>query len=380
MSVGERERLVIAHDEENEVPEEESIGTNDAWMSFLPGVAALLVVLTGWLASRYLIVCGEGAAKCHQHIPRFAPDTTNRSFAELDAHLGWVAAVSVFVIVAVATIAIAAWTHVASPRHPDRRTIFAVIEIVALLAVVPLVHAMVPAFDDFLLDDKLLDPTVYTVFPFAEKAVEIVELMAAAAIVVLIFVVCWSLISQPKPFHGPLSAAEKDTFLKKRTAVFVREIRTLRMLLVAGALLTILGVIQVTTLYGWATTMVGDEASRAAAPASPNTGGRSAGSSSRPYLSKADSVSAPVSMLAGTFYTLLLCAIFLPAFAVTQRRANQLWEQTAPANATETDRAKWFEDHQLSMSPPKQIASALALLSPTLVAGPLAALLKALTG
>jgi hypothetical protein len=282
--------------------------------------------------------------------------------------------------VAIGTIAVAGWTYLDSQHRARRQKIFGSL-VLSLLVVVPVAHAIIPAFRPFILDKYLLAPTIYSVFPLAPAAVTVVELVAAAAIVVLIFVVVRSLASQPKRFSGHLTEQEKVTVMKERTAMLVKETQTLRVLLIAGALLTVLGVIQVTTLYSWATTMVIDEAPQGApAQNTASTSGSAGVSPSRPYYSKTESVSGPVSMLAGTFYTLLLCAIFLPAFAVTQLRARQLWDHTAPSVATETDRTKWLEDHKLSMSPPKQLASGLALLSPTLVAGPLNAILKALTG
>jgi hypothetical protein len=95
-----------------------------------------------------------------------------------------------------------------------------------------------------------------------------------------------------------------------------------------------------------------------------------------PYLTNKDDVATTVGMVAGTFYTVLLSVIFLPAFAVMRWRADAAAARACAANPTEAARQEWLTKHDLGPAMPKQLTSLLALLGPVLVGGPGTALLK----
>jgi hypothetical protein len=185
--------------------------------------------------------------------------------------------------------------------------------------------------------------------------------------------------------------------------------------------LTVLGVIEVSTLYSWAGTMISSDSAakaradiakaradtakaradtaktradsakaevRAAARARADTAKARADTAKAradtlkavpSYLDKTASVSTTATMLAGVFYSVLLCAIFIPAFAVIQRRLNALAESAEP-NGSPAKRSQWLTTRNLSLDLPKQLATITALAGPALVGGPINVLLKALTG
>ena len=80
--------------------------------------------------------------------------------------------------------------------------------------------------------------------------------------------------------------------------------------------------------------------------------------------------SAAVSMLGnaltrvwGTYYTLLLAAIYIPGYAIARMRAEPLLPRGLAGEATE----KWLQDHGLDMTGPEVLRRALAILSPLIV-------------
>jgi len=404
------------------------------------------VAFSAFLYSR-LLLCQPEGSQCVTHVTHFDPDIASRGYAELDAHITWAAAVFVFVLVAASTILVAGWSYVTSKG--ERKCTWSAWGLdFALIAVVLLLVWTSPSFDPLIsLDSMYLSPTVYEVFRPAQAGVRLVEIFASLAIAVTVLAVCGILgaadaqaedprvrggrtpdpgvqggaVPDPGVQGGLPQPARPNPAAERRASVFAGRIADLRTLLRLAAVLTVLGVIEVSTLYSWAGTMISSDSAakaradiakaradtakaradtaktradsakaevRAAARARADTAKARADTAKAradtlkavpSYLDKTASVSTTATMLAGVFYSVLLCAIFIPAFAVIQRRLNALAESAEP-NGSPAKRSQWLTTRNLSLDLPKQLATITALAGPALVGGPINVLLKALTG
>ena len=405
--------------------------------SYTPAAATVgVVAFSAFLYSR-LLLCQPEGSQCVTHVTHFDPDIASRGYAELDAHITWAAAVFVFVLVAASTILVAGWSYVTSKG--ERKGTWSAWGLdFALIAVVLLLVWTSPSFDPLIsLDSMYLSPTVYEVFRPAQAGVRLVEIFASLAIAVTVLAVCGILgaadaqaedprvrggrTPDPGVQGGLPQPARPNPAAERRASVFAGRIADLRTLLRLAAVLTVLGVIEVSTLYSWAGTMISSDSAakaradiakaradtakaradtaktradsakaevRAAARARADTAKARADTAKAradtlkavpSYLDKTASVSTTATMLAGVFYSVLLCAIFIPAFAVIQRRLNALAESAEP-NGSPAKRSQWLTTRNLSLDLPKQLATITALAGPALVGGPINVLLKALTG
>ena len=415
--------------------------------SYTPAAATVgVVAFSAFLYSR-LLLCQPEGSQCVTHVTHFDPDIASRGYAELDAHITWAAAVFVFVLVAASTILVAGWSYVTSKG--ERKGTWSAWGLdFALIAVVLLLVWTSPSFDPLIsLDSMYLSPTVYEVFRPAQAGVRLVEIFASLAIAVTVLAVCGILgaadaqaedprvrggrtpdpgvqggaVPDPGVQGGLPQPARPNPAAERRASVFAGRIADLRTLLRLAAVLTVLGVIEVSTLYSWAGTMISSDSAakaradiakaradtakaradtaktradsakaevRAAARARADTAKARADTAKAradtlkavpSYLDKTASVSTTATMLAGVFYSVLLCAIFIPAFAVIQRRLNALAESAEP-NGSPAKRSQWLTTRNLSLDLPKQLATITALAGPALVGGPINVLLKALTG
>ena len=415
--------------------------------SYTPAAATVgVVAFSAFLYSR-LLLCQPEGSQCVTHVTHFDPDIASRGYAELDAHITWAAAVFVFVLVAASTILVAGWSYVTSKG--ERKCTWSAWGLdFALIAVVLLLVWTSPSFDPLIsLDSMYLSPTVYEVFRPAQAGVRLVEIFASLAIAVTVLAVCGILgaadaqaedprvrggrtpdpgvqggaVPDPGVQGGLPQPARPNPAAERRASVFAGRIADLRTLLRLAAVLTVLGVIEVSTLYSWAGTMISSDSAakaradiakaradtakaradtaktradsakaevRAAARARADTAKARADTAKAradtlkavpSYLDKTASVSTTATMLAGVFYSVLLCAIFIPAFAVIQRRLNALAESAEP-NGSPAKRSQWLTTRNLSLDLPKQLATITALAGPALVGGPINVLLKALTG
>ena len=294
------------------------------------------------------------------------------AFKEVAARYRWgIATAAVFasaggaIVLAVVTCRDAGVTR----RHARTLVAMAVIGIV--------VFKLLPSFEAFALGPLFLRPTVYANFPVALRIGTAIDIVAVATMVTVVLAV--SLLTQ-RVLTAAAEGSAGDS--AGRILIVVRDIKRLRLLLMASALVLALGAVEVGSLYAWGGAIV-DASERpmiTTVDTSPGTITRAADSSLVAKFHKAaEDLPSTTSGIAGGFYSLLLASMFLPAFALVRLKLRDLALTECPETFTEIERSKWLADHDLEASIPRQVTAALAVLAPILVGGPGSELLKHLT-
>jgi hypothetical protein len=132
-----------------------------------------------------------------------------------------------------------------------------------------------------------------------------------------------------------------------------RRMKLLRYVLYMGAVLLVIGVLRLSTTLNWGASFLPPQSEAGKAVASVVTG--------------------IVSSL-GTFYTLLMAGMYLPAALVLRARARELAELQPPA-----DQQSWLTKHGLTLSYTESLPRIVAILAP-LLAGPFIDIIKRLVG
>jgi hypothetical protein len=127
--------------------------------------------------------------------------------------------------------------------------------------------------------------------------------------------------------------------------------RRLQSVLFAGAAVLVAGIIELDALYGWAASVA---------------------SLAKPDNSAAILITA-ATVPTGTFFSLFLTAVYVPAALILRDRAAALARIALPGTAM-PEQARWLQENGLATPVSSQITSLVALLGPVLASGPLNAL------
>ena len=267
-------------------------------------------------------------------------------FTELRSRITWAISMLFFALTITATFA----------------TIFRTIndtlgsfKLLPIIVIVFLIAAVVTGFflradEGFEFNKKLLDPTVFRVSP-AEPFVIAVEVMAPLALVGLAIAVSLILFRAKG-----IRDRKSELTIAARASALARAQKRIRLLLYVGALALVAGTLQATALYTWAMSMID------LAPY---------GSS----YSNASDIPQAMGILNGSFYSIFLAGIFVPAIIQLRRQASRLANVAMPS-AVAKERNKWLEENAIEGTFPRQLVSALAVIAPLIAGGPLVSLLE----
>lgn len=215
-------------------------------------------------------------------------------------------------------------------------------------------QSFLPSRQQFDFNKVLLGPTVYRVSP-VEPFVKAVVIMAPVALVGIAIAVSLIL------YHiDRMPVRRPELTVAARASVLARAQKRIRLLLYVGALALVAGTLQASALYTWAMTLL-------TLP------------SGSTYFSNATELPQAMGILNGSFYSIFLAGVFVPAIVQLRRQAARLANLALPA-ASAAERSKWLEEHAIEGTFPRQLVSALAVIAPLLAGGPLVSLLELIAG
>lgn len=335
---------------------------------FFPAITVPIVLVLAGIFND-LILSGIPATD-----PGSSPETFPFQFAEglppfeeFASRTEWAASALAFLLLGLACVAIALYTWISTLPTASKRPVRAfVVQLLFIVVGAFALHRFSPTFDSFVLQKPFLEPSVYTLFPKAERIGGAIDVMAAVVIVLVALAVCVSVKAIPRS-----SVIQKSRVGETGGDITVpaRAVRTIRLLLAVAAITMVAGVLQVGSLYRWGTTMLVADSPAAAEPAAAASGEASAATSAPEYLADQKRIPESVSLAAGIVYSALLAGIFLPAFGMLRSRMRALADTHCPG-VPEDEREEWLTKQGLVATLPKQALSALAVLAPLLVGGP----------
>lgn len=204
-----------------------------------------------------------------------------------------------------------------------------------------------------------MKPTVYAISK-AEGFVQVVGILGTSALFFLA-IAASAVLLQTRRTGAP--AAPRDD----EVAVLAASQERIRTLLYVGALSLVAGTLQSSALYSWAGSML----------SSRSIG--TVGADAVEYFAKGTDIAQTMGMLNGSFYSLMLATIFVPAFALLRVKALLLAHEADPA-AAPADRKAWLEGKGIGASVHTHIVTAAALLAPAITGGPVTTLLTMFSG
>lgn len=232
----------------------------------------------------------------------------------------------------------------------------------AVLAATPAFIAFFrsPSFKPFVLGELYLCPSVYRVAPamhYVSKALDVscvIGLLSVALAVVALL-------------HPPGAFATVTLTSEDKVRYWAARIRWVRMLLIGSAVALAAGVVQVGALYRWAASLLtlypGDLlASYIAITRLPLD--------VKTFVSGVGETPQAAALLLGSFYSLLLTSLFVPALLILQSIARDLALSSCGPEASASDRDKWLASQALSLSVPARIGVLASLIAPVLAEVP----------
>lgn len=353
------------------------------WSSYYPAISVRAYLAIALVTHGLLSECNTpSTSACLVRSGNFHFDTTAR-FVIFQNQYAWIVTYLFLVLTAIVTFGVACRSIVDIVRRAPETKAFIVTLAAALVSAAIMIPFFVSSGWTFALGTSILEFTTYKILPRALTAVRAVNFLSAFAVAAVIVAAC-TLLRGAEALDPPDST---DTFAvrARRLLGFVRR---LRVLLLTGAVMTVIGTFETTSLLSWGTTMVltdsaFNESQRSAqsAPGTPLPDSvakpRVNAKPAAPYLSTVDAISNTAGFICGSFYSLLLAAIFIPAFTVVRERARALGETATADTSTETSLNAFLTQHDLSATFPRQLGTVLAVLGPALLGGPLQALVKA---
>jgi hypothetical protein len=349
-------------------------GLTRDYRAWVPAISVAAVAVVTVVLAAILTPCARNA--CVAAVAGLEFPIGALAFKEVAARYRWgIATAAVFASAGGAITLAVVTCRDAGVTRRHARTLVAM----AVMGIV--VFKLLPSFEAFALGPLFLRPTVYASFPVALRIGTAIDIVAVATMVTVVLAV--SLLIQrvlTAAVHPRAEGSAGDS--AGRILIVVRDIKRLRLLLMASALVLALGAVEVGSLYAWGGAIV--SASERPMIRTVDTGSRTitraADSSLVAKFHKAgEDLPSTTSGIAGAFYSLLLASMFLPAFALVRLKLRDLALNECPETFTEIERSKWLADHDLEASIPRQITAALAVLAPILVGGPGSELLKNLT-
>jgi hypothetical protein len=270
---------------------------------------------------------------------------TGPGFTEVKGRLAWSVSILFAVLAIGATFAAAlAVVGIASGRGQGRAAGW-------LLVLLPIpVYRLLTQNDAWKFNRVLLDCTAYHGTQ-AAAFVAIIETLAYAALLALA-IANGCILYRAVRFQGPIRTKTASAAVR-----LARRQRQMRLLLYTGAAALVAGTVEVTALYTWAASLTDPKLH---------------------WGVEGNEIAQSMGLLTGSFYSILLAAIFLPVFAVLRTQAERLADLANPTNLGAV-RSKWLADNSLEASIPKQIISLLAVLAPAIAGGPITKLFEVAT-
>lgn len=175
-------------------------------------------------------------------------------------------------------------------------------------------------------NETMLDSTVYhgTSAKYFVTGIETLAYSTLVALAVATGCILFRISPWPRPVPTPTAAL--------RVSALARYNRRVRLLLYLGAAALVAGTLEVSALYSWAVDLLDN------------------GAKDMPQA---------FGVLTGSFYSILLAAIFLPTFGVLRSQAQRLADVARPG-ATDVARHKWLTENAIEASLPKQLVSVFA--------------------
>jgi hypothetical protein len=330
-----------------------------SWVAALGPIVALavMVLLTWALLDRVVNAVADPTAAPRTAVPSLSGPTAApvtpaapaaasapkdsiapSRFDETRGRLTWSISI-LFAVLAIGGTFSAALVVIGETTSEHRWSRWLLLAIPALLYT-PLYRTEAWRFNKPIIDDSIYHETGAKYFVTGVESLAYSTLIALAVAVGC--VLFRTLRSQP---GADVSAA---------AAMLARHQRQIRLLLYTGAAALVAGTLEVSALYTWAVQQL------------PATSEYAAGSKIIPEA---------MGWLAGSFYSILLAAIFVPTFSILRYEAEHLADKAKP-NKPAVVREKWLVDHAIATSIPKQFVSAIAVLAPLIAGGPLSQLLE----
>lgn len=324
------------------------------WMrryAWLAPVAATCVLLgiTAWI---YSIVSFGLVGWSHALVP--FPTPTPGPLGRLGG-LMWGSSAILFLTVSAAAAVVLLTTIYRSindaARHiPSRRTVAVVavtVAVVFLLVAISPLSADTP-FPVREIVDRMLAKRI-------GSAVDVLWLVTLIAAALVLTGACACLIELRVASPIAVEPADEHDLTARSAAVGQHlaaalriQNRRLQSVLFAGAAVLVAGIIELDSLYRWAVTTAGITTPKDAVSV----------------------ISAAATVPTGTFFSLFLTAVYVPAALILREHASTLARIALPGTA-EPVQAKWLQENGLITPISSQITSLLALLGPVLASGPL---------
>lgn len=332
-------------------------------VAWLPLLSLVFTALVAGVLYKGVVVCSDPGWTCAAHTPGVeALDMVDDSkvhapLSELGMRSAWALSVLLYTLAIVLALSVAGWAVWSTFRE---RPLVLLVSVGMLgLAAIGLFDAL-PMGDPFVLQAAVLDPTVYAV-SVAGDVVHWMEVAAAIGYAAMATAVTGAI-----DLSFRLARAPGDH--EERAIQFAGYQRMVHTLLVVSAISLAAGSLEASMLYGWAGTMI--------SPVPVPEGSESAVA----YFEGRDALARTMGPLIGTFYTILLAAVFVPALVLMRTAARSLGRSALGAGTHPPTIEKWLEERAIGASVNRKIASTVAVFAPLLAGGPLPAVLQAIAG
>jgi hypothetical protein len=320
-----------------------------AWLAPITATCVLLGI-TSWINN---VVDAQVAGWATGLVPSLNPDTSR--LAPLGG-LMWGSSVILFLAISAAAMVVLGTTTYRSvidgPRRiPSRSTAVAmagaVVVIALLVALSPL--SAKPFAARAIVDQMLRD---------IGGTVDALWLVTLAAGTLVLAGACACLIEPrvtspiaAEPSSGLDLPAKPAAVGQHLAAALNVQNRRLKTVLFAGAAVLVAGILELDSLYRWAASVAGITEPENAATL----------------------ISAAAAVPTGTFFSLFLAAVYIPAALILRERGTALVRIALPG-AGLPEQVRWLEENGLTTPVSSQITALVALLGPVLAGGPLNAL------
>ena len=245
-----------------------------------------------------------------------------------------------------------------------RNWVFIVFVVAAVVILILLYESQ-----NFQFNESLLGLTVYDIKKVVPSIVASIQICGIVTLVVLAIAVSLVL---SRAYHDSNLPKVGELTEASAGACLAESYQSAYNLLYVGALVLVAGTIEASFLYSWAISMLEPySATSLTPPKHPLTYYWSAELNNIPQV---------MGMLNGSFYSILLAAIFVPALFQLQGVTNRLFNVEVQKKIEPAlSRKEWLEKNAVDASFPRQLLTMFVVLSPMLAGGPLATIFGMIT-
>lgn len=294
------------------------------------------------------------------HIPQIRSivykTTDNTPFSELKYRLLWSASVVFFFFSFLCVSVVSAFIF----RRVNGPNVFYLVILLVLLGGGVFYQCGLLPFADINYFNEILLFPLERKFKNYDDFVTAVELLGFATL--LLLAMASSLILFAVAHNNQLASQSIESMVEKQGY--------LRALLHFGVLALVAGTIEVSTLYTWGMQLVEPEI---LAPVFPGVGKEEV----LAYFSSTSEVAKGFSLANGVFYSMLLAAIFTPAFVIMNKFAKDFAHQQNPEK-TNKEKQEWLEENDLASGIPQRVVQIFLALAPAVVGVPVVSLIESI--